>query len=71
MGKFKFEIGEPKDGWTKVQITHGIKKIIFHPSNVPNDPIENLVDSILNILSYSNIEEVRWNLEPKYKLLKI
>ena len=61
--KLKFNIDKPKHGWLPCEISYGDFSLQFMASDIPNNPIEELQDCLLNNVSgYSS--QVWWHLEP-------
>jgi hypothetical protein len=59
----KFEIGNPEHGWVNIKLSHNETEIEFDASDVPNNPISELILAIESALS--GIDSlVWWNLEP-------
>ncbi|MFI8619170.1 hypothetical protein ACIGHN_27090 [Acidovorax sp. NPDC077693] len=55
--------GQPKHGWVEVHLSIGGKSIEFVASDVPNNPMQQLVDALA--LSSRGLEAtVWWHLEP-------
>jgi hypothetical protein len=59
----KFGLGTAEHGWLPVHISVRDTVINFHASDVPNNPIENLINAMLNVC-HGRDETVWWNLEP-------
>lgn len=65
MDKLEFNLSHPSNGWINVKFRHLNFEINFIASNIPENPIQNLCNSL--ILTLNNIEsEFYWNLEPEY-----
>ena len=59
----KFEIGNPEHGWVNIKLSHSETEIEFEASDVPNNPISELIRAIESALN--GIDSlVWWNLEP-------
>jgi len=59
----KFEIGKPEHGWVSIMLVHNETEILFESSDVPNNPISELITAIELTLSGRNAS-VWWHLEP-------
>jgi len=65
MDKISFKLGVPEAGWLPVHLVTDAFEINVDASDVPKDPLEELISSI--ILLCSNVNEppdVMWHLEP-------
>jgi hypothetical protein len=59
----KFEIGNPEHGWVNIKLSHNETEIEFEASDVPNNPISELILAVESALN--GIDSlVWWNLEP-------
>jgi len=47
--KLKIEFGQPLNGWLPVDFRHGDFELQFTTSNIPNNPIDQLISSIRQI----------------------
>lgn len=63
MIKLKLKFEEAKHGWLPVRIEADDKKIEFITSDVPNNPVQELINSIWTSLR-GDPSEVWWHLEP-------
>ena len=61
--KLKVEFGQPEHGWLPVDIQIGNFQLKFETSDVPINPIEQLISAIREITKGNNAE-VWWHLEP-------
>jgi hypothetical protein len=59
----KIEFGEPEHGWLPVALMHGDFELKFEASDVPINPIDQLISGIRQI-SKGVDSEVWWHLEP-------
>ena len=59
----KFEIGNPEHGWVNIKLSHKETEIEFDASDVPNNPISELIRAIEAALNGIDAL-VWWNLEP-------
>ena len=59
----KFEIGSPEHGWVNIKISHNEIEIEFESSDVPNNPILELILAIESTLNGIDAS-VWWHLEP-------
>jgi hypothetical protein len=63
MPLLKLSFAEPRNGWVLVSLSVGAKEIEFSASDVPNNPIEELVSAVFDV--FGNREAtVWWHLEP-------
>jgi hypothetical protein len=63
MAPVRLKLGKPKNGWIEVHLSVGGKAIEFFGSDVPNNPLQELVDAL--VLSSRGLEaSVWWHLEP-------
>jgi hypothetical protein len=64
---FSFELGIPEHGWLSVNILTNELNLSFESSDVPTNPIEQLISSLI-LLSNGVAEPptVSWHLEPSY-----
>ena len=63
MTNFQLKFGEPKHGWLPVDIRLPGDKIIFESSDVPNNPIADLIEALWKA-SRGETAEVLWHEEP-------
>lgn len=61
--KLKVEFGQPEHGWLHVDMQLGNFKLKFEASDVPINPIDQLISAIREITKGSKAE-VWWHLEP-------
>lgn len=63
MALVRLTFGLPKNGWVEVHLSIGGNSIEFYASDVPNNPVQQLVDALA--LSAKGLEAtVWWHLEP-------
>ncbi|RNI28184.1 hypothetical protein EFA69_19120 [Rufibacter immobilis] len=62
--KLKMELGAPEYGWLPVKLTFGDFDLQFKASDVPANPIDQLITSLRNVIKGINTE-VWWHLEPE------
>ena len=63
MALVSLKFGQPKSGWVEVHLSIGVKAIEFVGSDVPNNPLQQLIDALA--LSSRGLEaSVWWHLEP-------
>lgn len=63
--KIKFQLGRPKAGWLPVKLQDKDYHLEFIVSNVPNDPIDELMSSIILICDgIAKPSQSCWHLEP-------
>lgn len=61
--KLKVKFGTPHHGWLPVEITQNDFELQFEASDVPVNPIDQLIEGLLRVIN--NLEsEVWWHLEP-------
>lgn len=66
----KFDLGSQKNGWIDVTFKHFDFELKFDASNIPQNPILSLYESL--IFSLNGIQsEIIWNLEPEFFIFKI
>ena len=63
MSDLKLNFQKPEHGWVPVKLEYKEKVIEFDGSDVPNNPIQGLIDALLKIIR-GDSSEVWWNLEP-------
>jgi hypothetical protein len=56
-------IAEPRNGWVSVSLCIGSEELEFSASDVPNNPIEELIGAMLDV-SVNREATVWWHLEP-------
>lgn len=61
--KLKIEFGQPEHGWLPVNLRHGDFELKFEASDVPINPIDQLISGIRQITKGISTE-VWWHLEP-------
>jgi hypothetical protein len=61
--KLKIEFGQPEHGWLPVDMRHGDFELNFEASDVPINPIDQLISGIRQITKGISTE-VWWHLEP-------
>ncbi|MDR7092258.1 hypothetical protein [Cellvibrio fibrivorans] len=69
----KFEIGEPEHGWVRIKLSHNGLELEFNSSDVPNNPIAELILAIESVLNGAD-SSVWWHLEPEgyyFKFTKV
>ncbi|MET1076916.1 MAG: hypothetical protein ABWY06_02740 [Pseudomonas sp.] len=59
----KFELGNPEHGWVGVKLELADTCLKFFASDVPNDPIEGLIDAIRTVAAGREVS-LWWHLEP-------
>ena len=62
--KLKVELGTPERGWLPVKLAFGDYDLQFEASDVPANPIDQLITSLRNVINGMNTE-VWWHLEPQ------
>jgi len=62
--KLKIELGVPEHGWLPINLAFGSFDLQFESSDVPANPIDQLVISLRSVIKGIKTE-VRWHLEPK------
>jgi hypothetical protein len=62
--KLLIKLGEPKHGWLPVELTHGEFGLQFTASDIPVNPIDQLISGIRQITKGISTE-VWWHLEPE------
>lgn len=68
MNDLRIEFGTPTEGWLELTISNQSERITLDISDVPNDPINELANIIVNLQSGNKIEEVEFSLEPEFAL---
>lgn len=63
MSNIRFTLSRPSNGWLSVHLGVGDKAVDFSASDVPNNPIEELIDAIHCALGNRDAT-VWWHLEP-------
>jgi hypothetical protein len=63
-GKLRIEFGLPGHGWLPVKVDHGDFHLEFMASNVPENPIDQLITSLL-LVSDGIPSHTWWHLEPQ------
>ena len=63
MSDLKLNLERPEHGWVPVKLECQDKVIEFESSDVPNNPIQGLIDALWKIIC-GDSSEVWWNLEP-------
>ena len=61
--KLKVEFGQPQHGWLPIKIISGNFTLQFRASNIPLNPIDQLVYALCGIVQGTKTE-LWWNLEP-------
>jgi hypothetical protein len=61
--KLKIEFGQPEHGWLPVNVRHGDFELKFEASDVPINPINQLISGIRQI-TRGMATEIWWHLEP-------
>jgi hypothetical protein len=61
--KLKIEFGQPEHGWLPVDFKHGEFELHFEASDVPVNPMDQLISGIRQIIQGIKMQ-VWWHLEP-------
>lgn len=65
--KIHFDIGQPESGWVKIKLSIADFELEFFASNIPEDPLENLYESLIILCSSVKTTcKISWHLEPNY-----
>jgi hypothetical protein len=59
----KLSFAEPRNGWLPVSLSIGSEEVEFSASDVPNNPIEELISAMFDVFG-SREATVWWHLEP-------
>ena len=63
MTALRWKLGKPENRWVPVKLTCDDKFVEFLGSDVPNNPVQELVDALWKI-AHGDMSEVWWHLEP-------
>jgi len=71
VNKFNIKFGAPKHGWLPVELQLNSERFEFEASDVLNDPVNEIANAGVQLLSGSSCVTTNWWLEPSWHTLKL